>query len=71
MLRVRRSAGAIDLLVEGTGPAPVLQQGQSGGGWQGILRTATPMGLRLGPQRIALPEAGLQSVSLSGSGSDY
>ncbi|MFM8936149.1 MAG: type II secretion system protein GspD [Vulcanococcus sp.] len=50
----------------------MLSQGTSaGGGWSGQLRLAAPNGLRFGPQRMALPEAGLQSVSLSGGGSDY
>ena len=71
ILRVRRTPGSVDLMLEGTGPAPILQQGGSGGVWMGQLRTATPTGLRLGPQRISLPEAGLQMVSLTGSGSDY
>ena len=71
LLRVRRSPGSVDLLVEGTGPSPILQQGSNAGAWIGQIRTATSTGLRLGPQRISLPEAGLQLVSLSGSGSSY
>lgn len=71
MLKVRRSATSIDLLVEGTGPAPTLQQRLAGEAWQGLLRTTSPTGLRLGPQRISLPEAGLQSVSISGTGREY
>lgn len=71
MLRIRRSQGAIELVVEGTGAAPVLQQGISGADWQGFLRIATPSTLRLGPQRVSLPEAGLQLVSLAGSGTNY
>jgi type IV pilus assembly protein PilQ len=62
----------VEIVIEGTGLAPVLQQGTTaGGGWAGQLRTATPSGLRLGPQRFSLPEAGLQSVSFQGSGSTY
>ena len=71
ILKVRRSASSIDLLVEGTGPAPILQQRLAGEAWQGLLLTTSSTGLRLGPQRISLPEAGLQSVSISGSGSEY
>lgn len=71
MLKVRRSATSIDLLVEGTGPAPTLQQRLAGEAWQGLLRTTSPTGLRLGPQRISSPEAGLQSVSFSGTGREY
>ena len=70
-LSLRRSNDSVELVIEGTGPAPVLQQGTNGAGWQGILRTAIPTNLRLGPQRVSLPEAGLQLVSLAGAGSDY
>jgi type IV pilus assembly protein PilQ len=58
-------------VIEGTGAAPVLQQSRDGQAWRGDLRIGAPSGLRLGPQRITLPDAGLQSVSLNGSGSDY
>lgn len=71
VLKLRRSPTTVDLLIEGAGSSPTLSQGGMGGTWTGQLRTATPTGLRLGPQRISLPEAGLQSVSLSGSGSSY
>jgi type IV pilus assembly protein PilQ len=62
----------VELVIEGVGPTPVLSQGGSAGnGWSGQLHLASPNGLRFGPQRMALPEAGLQQVSLSGAGSDY
>ena len=70
-LRVRRLSNAVELVIEGTGAGPQLVQSSSPSGWQGQLTTATPNGLRLGPQRVSLPEAGLQLVSLSGSGSRY
>ena len=70
-LRVRRGPGVVELVLEGTGPAPTLSQSDSGGVWQGQLRTATASGLRLGAQRIALPEAGFQLVSLAGSGQQF
>lgn len=71
-LSLRRSTGAVEIVIEGTGLAPVLQQGtMAGGGWAGQLRTATPSGLRLGPQRLSLPEAGLQLVSFQGSGNTF
>jgi type IV pilus assembly protein PilQ len=71
-LSLRRPPGAVELVIEGVGSTPVLSQGGSAGGaWNGQLRLGAPNGLRFGPQRMALPEAGLQSVSLSGGGSDY
>ena len=70
-LSVKRSPEGVELVIEGTGAAPVLQQSRDGQTWRGDLRIGSPSGLRLGPQRIALPDAGLQMVSLQGSGSDY
>ncbi len=70
-LSVRRSSEGVELVIEGTGAAPVLQQSRDGQAWRGDLRIGAPGGLRLGPQRLTLPDAGLQMVSLQGSGSDY
>jgi type IV pilus assembly protein PilQ len=70
-LKVRRLPDAIELIIEGTGPAPQLQQSSSGGSWQGQLFTAVPAGLRVGPQRLSLPEVGLQSVSFEGGGQSF
>ena len=71
LLRVRRQSDAVDLVIEGTGASPELVQSISSSGWQGQLTTAVPNGLRLGPQRLSLPEAGLQLVTLSGGGRRY
>jgi len=68
---VRRLPDAIELVIEGTGAGPQLVQSSSSSGWQGQLTTATPNALRLGPQRLSIPEAGLQQVTLSGSGTSY
>lgn len=70
-LSLRRSPDGVELVIEGTGAGPVLQQSRNGEAWRGDLRITTPGSLRLGPQRMTLPEAGLQSVSFQGSGSDY
>ena len=70
-LTLRRSTDGVELVIEGTGAAPVLQQSRDGQSWRGDLQIGAPGSLRLGPQRITLPEAGLQSVSLEGSGRDY
>jgi type IV pilus assembly protein PilQ len=70
-LKVRRLPDAIELIIEGTGPGPQLQQGGSGSGWQGQLFMATPAALRMGPQRLSLPEVGLQSISFDGGGQSF
>ena len=70
-LQVRRLGNAVELVVEGAGPAPQLQQSSRANGWQGQLTTAAPSGLRAGPQLLSLPELGFQSVSLDGAGNSY
>lgn len=70
-LQVRRLGNSVELVIVGAGPGPQLQQSSRGSSWQGQLLTASPTGLRAGPQRISLPELGIQSVSLDGSGSSY
>ncbi len=70
-LKVRRLPDAVELVIEGTGPAPQLQQGSSGSVWQGQLYTAMPAVLRVGPQRLSLPEVGLQAVNFTGGGQTF
>lgn len=70
-LSLRRSPEGVQLVIEGTGSAPVLQQSRDGQAWRGDLQMAASGSLRLGPQRFTLPEAGLQSVSLYGAGRYY
>jgi type IV pilus assembly protein PilQ len=71
LLQVRRSPDGVEVVVQGVGPGPVLRQAQGANGWQGDLQLSSPSGLRLGPQNLALPEAGLRQVSIQGSGSSY
>jgi type IV pilus assembly protein PilQ len=61
----------VDVVIEGTGATPVLQQGRNGNSWAGQLTTSSPAVLRYGAQNLSLPEAGIQSISLQGSGSTY
>ena len=70
-LRVNRRSDAVDVVISGVGGGPQLQQSSSGSAWLGRLYVATPTGLRRGSQTLSLPEAGLQSISLSGVGSQY
>lgn len=67
LLQVRRSPEGVEVVVQGVGPGPVLRQAQGANGWQGDLQLSSPSGLRLGPQTLALPEAGLRQVSIQGS----
>jgi len=70
-LRVNRRSDAVDVVISGVGAGPQLQQSSSGSAWLGRLYVATPTGLRRGSQTLSLPEAGFQSISLSGVGSQY
>lgn len=70
-LKVRRLPNAVEVVIEGVGETPQLQQSTRGPGWEGLLFTGRPTSLRSGPQRIGLPEAGFASISLDGAGSGY
>ena len=67
-IKLRRLPDSVEVVIEGTGPSPELQQTTQGATWLGRLQTAVPMTLRRGPVQLSLPEAGLQSISLEGSG---
>jgi len=71
VLRVRRLDGAVELVLQGTGPSPKLVQSSSSGAWQGRLTTVAPQALRLGTQRLSLPEIGLEQIIFSGSGTSF
>ena len=70
-LRVDRRSDAVDVVISGVGAGPQLQQSNSGAVWLGRLYVARPTGLRRGTQTLSLPEAGFQSISLSGIGSQF
>ncbi len=70
-MKVRRLPDAVEVVVVGTGPGPQLFQTTRGTTWEGRLMTPGPIPLRMGPQRLSLPEAGLQSISLDGSGNTF
>jgi type IV pilus assembly protein PilQ len=70
-LKVRRLPNAVEVVIEGTGPGPQLQQFSNSAGWEGQLTLPAASGLRRGPQKLSLPEAGLQSISLEGAGNRF
>jgi type IV pilus assembly protein PilQ len=70
-MKVRRLPDSVELVIEGVGTAPQLQQTTRGVSWQGLLVTSIPNGLRRGPQRLSLPELGLQSIRLEGAGTTF
>ena len=67
-LRVRRQSDGVEVVIEGVGAAPELQQTTRGAVWLGRLFTSSPAALPGGGQRLSVPEAGFQSLSLAGTG---
>jgi type IV pilus assembly protein PilQ len=70
-MTVRRLPDAVEVVISGVGAMPQLLQSNQGSSWAGRLLVATPGTLRLGPQRLSLPEAGLQMISLEGAGNRF
>jgi type IV pilus assembly protein PilQ len=67
-LRVRRQSDGVEVVIEGVGAAPELQQTTRGSVWMGRLLTSRSAALPGGGQRLSVPEAGFQSLSLMGAG---
>ncbi|WP_254979802.1 type II secretion system protein GspD [Cyanobium sp. ATX 6A2] len=70
-LRARRFPDAVELVIEGAGSSPQLQQSGTASRWQGRLSVPSASGLRNGPQRLSMPELGFQSVSFDGSDGNF
>ena len=70
-LRVRRQSDGVDVVIEGVGSAPQLQQTTRGSVWMGRLFISRPAAVPGGGQRLSVPEAGLQSLSLVGVGQAF
>jgi len=70
-LRLKRRPDALDVVIEGVGAEPELQQRLNGLIWEARLSTQGQPGLLRGPQTISLPEFGIESVSLNGGGDSY
>lgn len=70
-VKLRRGADTVDVVIEGTGPSPVLKHRQSESAWQGKLELTQSASLMLGSQTLSLPEAGLKRVTIRGSGREF
>ncbi len=70
-MRLRRVNGGVELVIEGVGAQPQLQQRLNGQVWEGRLQTQGAPGVRHGQVRLTDSAAGIQSASLVGSGSEY
>ena len=70
-LRIRRGPSGVEVVVEGVGAQPVLQQRINAGVWEGRLQTQGQPGVRNGSQQLSDPGASLAKVAISGSGQTY
>ena len=70
-LRIRRSQDGVEVVLEGVGTQPVLQQRLNGQVWEGRLKTQGARGISDGLQQLSDPSVGLQRVAISGSGNEF
>ena len=70
-LSLRRSSEGVELVIEGVGAQPQLQQRMNGQVWEGSLQTQGAPGVSNGQVRLTDPTTGIQSATLVGSGSSY
>ena len=70
-LMLRRQPKALEVVLEGVGEKPELQQRLNGLVWEARLLTKGKPGLLRGPQRLSVPELGIDTVSLNGGGNSY
>lgn len=70
-MRLRRGNGGVELVIEGVGLQPQLQQRLNGQIWEGRLLTQGAPGVLNGQVRLSDPVIGIQSATLVGSGRSY
>mgnify|MGYP001216763436 CR=1 FL=1 len=71
-LKLRQQQGSVDVIISGVGAsAKVVNQRQSSASWQASVTSSQFRGRQKTMQQLSLPLAGLQSISLEGSGSTY
>ncbi|WP_341879008.1 type II and III secretion system protein [Synechococcus sp. UW140] len=70
-LRVLRTGGAVQLLLDGMGPNAEVRIGQKGMGLEVEITTSKAVQLANGIRQLALPEVGFASVVLEGSGNRF
>ena len=70
-LRIRRGQSGVEVVVDGVGKEPVLQQRLNGQVWEGRLQTKGIPGLNSVSNQLSDPASGLQRVAIRGSGNTY
>ena len=67
-LKVVRYPGSVQLRLEGMGQNPDIREQQTDSGWLIEVNTARSGQLASGPRFLAMPDAGMDSISFDGSG---
>ena len=67
-LKVVRYPGSIELRLEGMGQSPDVRQIQTAQGWLIEVNTGQPRAPLGSPKFLSMPDAGIDSISFSGSG---
>ena len=67
-LKVRRLPDSLELVIQGAGIGGALEQQRSGATWNAELRTDRIRGLKVGPQSLAMPDAGMERITFDGTG---
>ena len=70
-LRIRRGSDGVEVVIDGVGAQPMLQQRLNGPVWEGRLQTRGTPELRTGRNQLSDPSSGLQRVEIRGSGNNY
>ena len=70
-LSIRRGGRGVEVVVDGVGAQPLLEQRLNGQVWEGRLQTKGTPGISSGLQQLSDPASGLKRVSITGSGNSY
>ncbi|MCP9826656.1 type II secretion system protein GspD [Synechococcus sp. EJ6-Ellesmere] len=70
-LKLRRLPDALELLIQDVGTGSDLRQQMHGQVWLGELRTPQVRGLKAGPQSLSMTDAGVDSITFDGTGTEF
>ncbi len=70
-LKLRRLPDALELVIQDAGTGSDLRQQMQGQAWLGELRTERIRGLKLGPQSLSMTDAGVDSITFDGTGTEF
>ncbi|WP_231594555.1 type II secretion system protein GspD [Synechococcus sp. CBW1107] len=70
-LKLRRLPDALELVIQDAGTGVDLRQQMQGQVWVGELRTEQIRGLKAGPQSLSMTDAGVDSITFDGTGTEF